>query len=68
MIDSVVRKILKEEFYSKMSLNENVKVSDKLRYHLTNKIFTTIDNKCIDLLAELLDNELSNDKFNIKDY
>ena len=38
MIDSVVRKILKEEFYSKMSLNENVKVSDKLRYHLTNKI------------------------------
>jgi hypothetical protein len=38
MIDSVVRKILKEEFYSKMSLNENVKVSDKLKYHLINEI------------------------------
>ena len=38
MIENVIRKVLKEEFHSKMTLNESVQVSESLQYHLDNNI------------------------------
>lgn len=38
MSKELIKKILKEEFHPEMNLNENVKISKFLKYHLDNKI------------------------------
>jgi hypothetical protein len=38
MIDSIIKKVLKEEFFRGMTLNENIEVSDSLMYHIKKRI------------------------------
>ena len=38
MIENIIRNVLKEEFHSKMTLNENTQISESLQYHLDNNI------------------------------
>ncbi len=38
MIEKLIRKILNEEFLYGMKLNEDVKISDDLKYHIENNI------------------------------
>lgn len=59
MIENVIRKVLREEFDNKMTLTENVKISDGLKYHLENKInlneniFRIYSDSFFDLINEV---------------
>lgn len=59
MIENVIRKVLKEEFHSKMTLNESVQVSESLQYHLDNNIslnesiFRIYSDSFFDLINEV---------------
>jgi D-Tyr-tRNAtyr deacylase len=59
MIENVIRKVLREEFHSKMTLNEGVKVSKSLQYHLdknislNENIFRVYSESFFDLINEV---------------
>jgi D-Tyr-tRNAtyr deacylase len=59
MIENVIRKVLREEFHSKMTLNEGVKVSESLQYHLdknislNENIFRVYSESFFDLINEV---------------
>jgi len=38
MIENKIKKILREEFHNKMIINENIEISDSLKYHIDNSI------------------------------
>jgi D-Tyr-tRNAtyr deacylase len=59
MIENVIRKVLREEFHSKMTINEGVKVSKSLQYHLdknislNENIFRVYSESFFDLINEV---------------
>ena len=59
MIENVIRKVLREEFHSKMTLNKGVKVSKSLQYHLdknislNENIFRVYSESFFDLINEV---------------
>jgi hypothetical protein len=75
MIDSIIKKVLKEEFFRGMTLNENIEVSDSLMYHIKKRIplsenvykmysksFFNLINEVRELFEEGLINLNENDK------
>jgi len=61
MIDSIIKKVLKEEFFRGMTLNENIEVSDSLMYHIKKRIplsenfYKTYSRSFINLINEVRD-------------
>ncbi len=61
MIDSIIKKVLKEEFFRGMTLNENIEVSDSLMYHikkripLSENVYKTYSRSFINLINEVRD-------------
>ena len=59
IIENVIKKVIQEEYNTKMVLKENVEVSDNLMYHLDNKIdltenvFRPYSPKFFDLINEV---------------
>ncbi len=61
MIDSIIKKVIKEEFFRGMTLNENIEVSDSLMYHiekripLSENVYKTYSKSFINLINEVRD-------------